>query len=296
MDYGRPVQFGYFPEPHAADPQRVLTEVRAAERAGLELVGIQDHPYQRAHLDTWSLLAWLGGQTESITLFPDVVNLPLRPPAMLAKATASLDVLTGGRIELGLGAGAFWDAIAAMGGVRKTPGQAVRAVEEAIAVLRLLWAGERSARFEGEHYQLSGVHPGPRPAHPIGIWVGALGPRMLDLVGRVADGWLPSSSYAPPEDLPEKQERIDAAAMGVGRDPAAIRRLYNISGRITARRTDGFLKGPVEQWADELTGLVLECGVDTFILWPEEPHLDQLALFADGVVPQVRAQVAAARA
>lgn len=174
MDYGRPISFGFFPEPAADDPAGVLDQVLAAERAGLELVGIQDHPYQRTHLDAWSLLAWLGGRTSTVTLFPDVANLPLRAPAVLAKAAASLDVLTGGRVELGIGAGGFWDAIAAMGGPRRTPGQAVEAVEEAVAVIRLMWSGERAARFRGEHYELAGVHPGPRPAHDMGIWVGAL--------------------------------------------------------------------------------------------------------------------------
>lgn len=292
MDYGRPIGFGFFPEPAADDPAGVLDQVLAAERAGLELVGIQDHPYQRTHLDAWSLLAWLGARTSTVTLFPDVANLPLRTPAVLAKAAASLDVLTGGRVELGIGAGGFWDAIAAMGGPRRTPGQAVDAVEEAVAVIRLMWSGERAARFRGQHYQLAGVHPGPRPAHDMGIWIGALGPRMLDLVGRVADGWLPSSPYAPPEQLPGLQARIDDGAAAAGRDPRDIRRIYNVSGHITQGATDGFLNGPVEQWVDELTGLVLDQGMDSFVLWAGEPRQQQVAVFAHEVAPAVRDRVA----
>ena len=116
----------------------------------------------------------------------------MRPPATLAKAAASLDVLTGGRFELGLGAGAFWEAIEAMGGLRRTPAEARLATEEAIDVIRLIWSGERGRRYEGKFYRLAGVNTGPRPAHPIGIWVGAYGPRMLELIGRKADGWVPS--------------------------------------------------------------------------------------------------------
>jgi alkanesulfonate monooxygenase SsuD/methylene tetrahydromethanopterin reductase-like flavin-dependent oxidoreductase (luciferase family) len=87
-----------------------------ADELGLDLIGIQDHPYQWRFLDTWSLIGDLLARTERIRFFPDVANLPLRGPAMMAKQAASLDVLAGGRFELGLGAGAFWEAIGAAGG------------------------------------------------------------------------------------------------------------------------------------------------------------------------------------
>jgi alkanesulfonate monooxygenase SsuD/methylene tetrahydromethanopterin reductase-like flavin-dependent oxidoreductase (luciferase family) len=220
-DAGLPVRFGWFLVPEAADPPGLVEQVRLAERAGVDLVGIQDHPYQRRFLDTFSLLAALAAATERVGLFPDVASLPLRHPAMLAKAAASIDLLSGGRFELGLGAGSFWDAIVAMGGPRRSPGEAVEALEEAVALLRLLWSDQRSVRFTGHHYRVAGVRPGPAPAHPIGIWVGAYGPRMLRLVGRLADGWVPSASYLPPERLADAQARIDDAAAAAGRGPTA---------------------------------------------------------------------------
>jgi alkanesulfonate monooxygenase SsuD/methylene tetrahydromethanopterin reductase-like flavin-dependent oxidoreductase (luciferase family) len=128
------VLFGVNVDPLAAEPHQAARLARITDDAGLDLVGVQDHPYQRAFLDTLALLAWLVPQTRTIRFVPDVACLPLRPPAMLAKAAASLDILSGGRIELGLGAGAFWDAIAAMGGPRRTPGEAVEALEEAISI------------------------------------------------------------------------------------------------------------------------------------------------------------------
>ena len=194
---------------------------------------------------------------------------------MLAKAAASLDVLSGGRVELGLGAGAIWDAIKAMGGPVRKPGESVSALEEAIQVIRLMWSGERGVQFDGRFYQLAGVHGGPVPAHPIGIWLGAYKPRMLALVGRLADGWVPSLGYLKPQDIDAANERIDEAAAAAERDPSGIRRVVNV--------------GPLS--ADELASLALEHGFDTFIVG--EAGMER---FAAEVAPTVRELVAAGRA
>ena len=294
-DYGRELEFGASVEPLADPPDWAARIAKTADRTGLDLVGIQDHPYQRRFLDTWTLISTLVPVTERVRFFPDVANLPLRPPAMLAKAAASLDVLSGGRIEMGLGAGAFWDAVEAMDGPRRSPGEAVRSVEEAIKVMRLFWSEERSVRFDGEFYSLRGMRTGPHPVHSIGIWVGAYGPRMLDLIGRLADGWVPSLGYASPEKLPEMQQRIDAGAAEAGREPQDIRRAYNIAGRIDPGG-DGLLDGPVSKWVEELTRFSLELGMDTFIYWPSEDHVRQIEVFANEVVPAVRKAVARERA
>jgi alkanesulfonate monooxygenase SsuD/methylene tetrahydromethanopterin reductase-like flavin-dependent oxidoreductase (luciferase family) len=293
-DYGRKLEFGASVEPLADPTDYVGRIVKAADQAELDLVGIQDHPYQRRFLDTWTLISTLVPVTKQIRFFPDVANLPLRPPAMLAKAAASLDVLSGGRIEMGLGAGAFWEAVVAMGGPRRSPGEAVRATGEAIQVMRLVWSEERSLRFDGEFYSLRGMRPGPRPVHEIGIWVGAYGPRMLRLIGRLADGWVPSLGYSSPKKLPEMQERIDEAAAEAGRELGEIRRAYNVGGRISEEHR-GLLDGPAEHWVEELARFAVELGMDTFIYWPSEDHVRQVELFAGEVVPAVREAVATER-
>lgn len=292
MDYRRPLQFGVFPTPVSDQVETVFALVQAAEDGGLDLVGIQDHPYQRRFLDTWALMATVLARTERIRVFPDVANLPLRLPAVTAKAAASLDVLSGGRFELGLGAGAFWDAVAAMGGPRRSPGEAAAALEEAVEVIRAMWSDQRSLRYSGRHYQLSGVKPGPRPVHPMGIWLGVGGPRLLATLGRVADGWVPSMGWAPPERLGLLHERIDAAAVSAGRDPAHIQRLYNVFGTITDGPSQGTLDGPPEQWVDELTALAVEYGMDTFVFGPASPDVRQVQRFAGEVAPAVREAVA----
>src|SRR5581483_795770 len=164
-DYGHALRFGAFITPQNQRPGEVVALAQLTERAGLDLVTFQDHPYQPAFLDTWTLLSWVAAQTERVHVAGNVINLPLRQPAVLARAAASLDLLSGGRVELGLGAGAFWDGIEAMGGPRRTPGQAVTALDEAIDVIRAIWnPQERSGvRVEGRHYRVQGARRGPEP-------------------------------------------------------------------------------------------------------------------------------------
>lgn len=294
-DYGRRLEFGASVEPLADPPDWAARVAKAADAAGLDLLGIQDHPYQRRFLDTWTLISTLVPQTENLRFFPDVASLPLRPPAMLAKSAASLDVLSDGRVEIGLGAGAFWDAIEAMDGPRRSPAEAVRSVEEAIRVMRLVWGDERSLRFDGEIYTLKGMRPGPKPPHEIGIWVGAYGPKMLNLIGRFADGWVPSLGYIQPEQLPEMHERIDQGAAEAGREPKELQRILNVSGSIGGDG-EGPLEGSASKWIEELTRLVMETGFDTFVYWPREDHVKQIELFSGEVAPRVREAVEKERA
>ena len=283
-DYGHPLEFGVF-LPSAADRfDETLRLAQTADVLGLELVSAQDHPYNAAFLDTWTLLSVLAAATTNVRVFPNVANLPLRPPSVLARSAASLDVITGGRVELGLGAGgAFGDGVAAMGGPRRTPGESVDALTEAIEVIRALWTPGRGARYNGRHYSLNGAHPGPFPVHPIGIWLGAYKKRMLQLTGRAADGWLPSSPFAPPEELAGMNEIIDEAAEGAGRSPADIRRLYNVAGSFAG---NGFLRGPAKVWVEQLAELALTDGISGFVLMVESE--DDLRRFAEEVAPGVR--------
>ena len=287
--------FGIFPVPDADRADRVVEQVLLADRLGLDLAGVQDHPYQRRHLDAWTLLAYLAGRTERIRLFPDVANLPLRPPALLAKAAASLDRLSGGRVELGLGAGAFWEAIAAWNGPARTPKESVDALEEAIAIIRRVWAGERGIRTEGAHYRLAGAHGGPAPAHDMGIWLGAYGPRMLRMVGRAADGWVPSLPRLPLAEVPARMALIDESAERAGRDPARIVRVANVNGAIEDGAVTGWLHGPVEHWVQELGALMSDLGFTGAVLWVDhEDALGQTERFAREVVPAVRAALGGA--
>jgi alkanesulfonate monooxygenase SsuD/methylene tetrahydromethanopterin reductase-like flavin-dependent oxidoreductase (luciferase family) len=119
---------------------------------------------------------------------------------------------------------------------------------------------------------------------------------MLAVTGRSSDGWVtPLSTYTPPSAVPAMQERIDEAARSAGRDPADVRRIYNVVGSIGAGRGGPGLTGDVENWVDTLTDWSIDLGLDTFIVWPRTAPLAQLELFADQVVPAVRQRVSERR-
>jgi alkanesulfonate monooxygenase SsuD/methylene tetrahydromethanopterin reductase-like flavin-dependent oxidoreductase (luciferase family) len=282
--------------PYADSLEHHRELARVADRSGLALVGIQDHPYQRHFFDTWALIPTLLAETERISFFTDVANLPLRPPAVMAKAAASLDVISGGRFELGLGGGGLGELIANFGGPRRTPGQTVEAVDEAIDVIRLLWSEKRSVSFEGEHYRLHDARPGPQPAHAIGIWLGAFKPRMIRLTARKADGWVPSLGPLSRDELRAGNQQIDEAAARAGRDPRAVRRIINVQGVIgdgpAPRRSElpvGYLAhepfaGPPSWWVETLAGF-MDDGFDTIVFWPVESSPAQVELLSSEVVP-----------
>jgi alkanesulfonate monooxygenase SsuD/methylene tetrahydromethanopterin reductase-like flavin-dependent oxidoreductase (luciferase family) len=291
------LQFGVFLDPRAGDIGRLRDHVREAEAAGFDYLSIQDHPYVPDFLDTFALIGTLIGETSRLRFMPNVANLPLRPAQMLAKTSASLDLLSGGRFELGLGAGRAWDQIAGLGGPRRTPREAVAAVGEAIDVLRAMWLPGRMVSLPGEHYPLA-AQTGPAPAHRIGIWLGSIGPRMLDLLGRKADGWIAplATGY---EAKPAAQHRIDAAARAAGRDPASIRRVIQLVGTVTdapyttSRPRSGPGSQPIRAtpdiWAKIISEFVTEERFDTVNLLPEQATTGQLRRFAAEVIPLARA-------
>jgi alkanesulfonate monooxygenase SsuD/methylene tetrahydromethanopterin reductase-like flavin-dependent oxidoreductase (luciferase family) len=279
-DFGHDLSFGAFVTPSALDPQQPVALAQVAEDAGLDLVTFQDHPYQPRFLETWTLMSYAAAGTSRITLAPNVANLQLRPPAVLARAAASLDLLSGGRVALGLGAGGFGEAAVAMGAEPQSPAEGVRSVEESIQIMRMLWdTTERSgARLDGTRHRLTGAKRGPAPAHGIPIWVGALGDRMLGVTARLADGWLPSLGRLGVDGLAARGAVLDEAARTAGRDPAEIRRLLNVG----LRDGDGVN-------ADVLADLATRQGFSTFILASDDP--DAIEGFASRVAPAVRSRV-----
>ncbi|MFC4012678.1 LLM class flavin-dependent oxidoreductase [Nonomuraea purpurea] len=276
MDYGHPLSFGAFITPTNVQPHVPVGLAQLTEELGYDLITFQDHPYQPRFLDVWTLLSYVAAATTRIHVAPNVLNLPMRDPLVAARAAASIDLLSDGRFAMGLGAGAFWDAIAAMGRRRLSPGRAVDALDEAIDLMRGLWRPEdRTPLHGGEFYPVAGAARGPAPAHAIPIWLGAYKPRMLRLTGRKGDGWLPGLPHLRRASIGDDHARIDDSAADAGRDPRDIRRLLNVLGG---------------EPAELLAELAVEHGFSTFIVATDD--VDVLTRFAGEIAPEVRRRVA----
>ena len=185
-----PVQKGY------CDPETVSRVAVAAEEAGFHSLLAWDHymlPDGPDTLDAWSLLSYAAGKTSRIRLGTVVTPIPFRPPAQLAKIVATVDVLSGGRATLGVGAG--WHKPEFDGFSRwESDGVRVDKTTEALDLILKLWEGE-PVDFQGRHYSATGAQIAPKPAqepHPP-LWFGVHGPRMMRLAARYGDGWIPTN-------------------------------------------------------------------------------------------------------
>lgn len=292
-----PIVFGFGAHSGIDDGPALLRAAQQADRDGLDLISVSDHPYIGDRLDAYAAIGFILGRTQRLSALANVTNLPTRPAPMLARTVTSLSALSGGRIVLGMGAGGLWDRIADLGVPRLGAGAAVDAFEEGIVLVRMLSGGGPPVTYAGEHYQVNQIEPAPVAAPE--VWTGSVGPKSLAATGRVADGWIPGHAA---DWLSERYRTsrpiIDEAAAAVDRDPAAIRTVFNLSGRITdrpltaTRNRDGrWIGGSPAQWADELIGAVLEHGASGFMLFsPSGGTQDDVALgrWANEIVPQVR--------
>ncbi|GAA3526505.1 LLM class flavin-dependent oxidoreductase [Amycolatopsis ultiminotia] len=310
------------------DPAVLLSQARNADRDGLDVVTMTDHPYRAEQFDAYAALGYLLGATTHVTGVVTVTNLPCRPAPMLARTVSALSELSGGRIALGAGAGVFWDQIVRLGVEPRTPGAAVRLLDESLRLIKLLTGGGEPVTFHGEFHRVDGLVPASVPCPP--IWSGSMGPKSLAVTGRLADAWLPAGAQDWRSELVATSRKvIDKAAHDAGRDPAAISTIYNVFGRITdaplatravdgsraggsadelltsvrgqlastapaTRNPDGtWAGGSVRQWVDELTTAVDDFGAGGFVFFPIAETLQDAerarARWAREIVPAVRA-------
>lgn len=291
------IKIGVNIDPNVNELEEILNIAKIAEENSIDLIGIQDHPYVGYFFDTWTLISYLAARTNKVTFMPNVANLPLRTPSIIAKSTATLDVLTKGRIELGIGAGANWDAIEAYGMRRKSIKEGIEALEEAINVIKLLWGigvNTKTVEFSGKHYFLKRAYWGPKPKHDIKIIIGANGPKMLELTGKIGDGWSISMFYFLPEEVKLKLKILEEACLKYGRKPKRLIKIYNIAGYITEERTGiqinekNILIANAEEWAEFIIKINKEIGMNCFIFWPVAKKVEQTRLFCEKVAPILR--------
>jgi len=270
---------------------------RHAEALGFDWVSIWDHllpavsPLEAGSLDSVVCHSALALSTHRVRVGSLVYSVGFRHPAILARAAATVDHLSGGRMELGLGAGWFQDEYDAFGFVFEAPAVRLRRLSEAVEVVRLLWNNE-IVDFEGEFYNLRGARCGVKPLQEKPrIWVGASGERIgLRVVAAVNDGW--NCSSVTPEELARKH----AIVMDAAENPEAIVTSVNVEFCLTdgdeektqregRRESRGALVGPLNQITDNV-GRYVDAGADLVVLRMVAPfRLSNLERFMMHVAP-----------
>jgi alkanesulfonate monooxygenase SsuD/methylene tetrahydromethanopterin reductase-like flavin-dependent oxidoreductase (luciferase family) len=297
MTLKQEVLFGLGLEAGVDQVNVMLEHARLADDADLDIFCVGDHPYFADRLDAYAALGFVLGATNNITGAVIMTNLLSRPAPILSRTVTGLLTISGGRVVLGLGAGGMEEEIVALGVPHLSPAARIRALEEAIMIVRALSGGGDAVTFDGEFYQVTALAPATAPTPP--IWVGALGPKALAVTGRHADGWIPGHlADWRSTTVAESRPIIDEAAASVGRDPADIDTIYNVSGRLIrnplakTRDEEGHWNGGgVKQWVEELSYAVLDHRAAAFIYLVNPGDIiddTTLNLWAREVVPAVR--------
>ena len=269
-----------------------VAEAMHAEQLGFDVVTLHGDALHGSDpsFELWTLLSWVAAHTTSIRVAPVVLALPHRHPAVLAKMAETLDRLSGGRLILVLGGGGPMNepAYRALGLASRSPREKVQALEEAVDLLHGLWSASGFS-YAGEHFRTGGATIEPKPGHPVPIWLGVFGDRMLDLVGHKADGWLPTYQFLEPEQAYQKVERIRAIAEHAGRNPDGITFGYNVpilveEGAVTNRWR---IAGSARKVAGQLAAIVRH-GFTFLNVWPVAEAPVQRERLAREVLPAVR--------
>ncbi|MEV4113563.1 LLM class flavin-dependent oxidoreductase [Nonomuraea sp. NPDC049695] len=267
-----------------ADP---VGDARAAEELGFDFVSASDHPCgSEPSYEVWTMLTWVAAATSRIRVATRVLGVPYRPPAMVAKMAETLHRLSGGRLILGLGGGYSDEEFRAFGLGVPTAREKVDGMVEAIDIIRGLWSEPRFT-YEGTRYHTYEAAMEPKPAGPIPIWLGTYGKRALDATGRLADGWIPSLGFAPPEQAAAMRERM----LSHGR---AVECVYNVPFRIgEGADGDAVVAGSPQEITDRLAGFA-RLGFTSMNFMPVGPDpREQSERLATEVLPVLRAAIPA---
>lgn len=283
-------RFGVTIIPSASGRSDPVTAAQRAEELGFDLVTVWDHPHgEHPSFETWTLMTWIAARTTRISIASDVLGLPFRLPALIAKMAETLDRLSNGRLILGLGAGGSDAEFAGYGAPVRTPSEKVEALEEALAVIRGVWS-EPAFTYDGAYYRNEATLLEPKPGRAIPIWLGAYGPRAVELAGRVADGWIPSMPLMPPALAALRMARLRGAAESAGRDPDALDYAYNVPVRVggpPAPDPDRLIAGEPAEVAERIAAL-LGMGFTVLVLSPSGRRDEQMERLAAEVLPILR--------
>jgi len=308
------LQFGVLAMGQASFPD-LLSVWQAAESAGFDSAWVVDHfspptgPGGSPFLECWTTLTALAAKTSGIRLGTMTLANSYRHPALVAKMAATLDVISGGRLELGIGAGWLESEYRAYGFPFPSAAQRIAQMSESVQMMKALWT-DRLVSFQGKHFTLVEASCEPKPVqkpHPP-IWVGGSGEKLtMRVVAERADGW--NVTVMPEDEFKRKLDILREHCAAVGRDPDSIRKsmlmttlisddkakLTEMAAAMAARRgvaveqlAQRTLIGAPDEVAARLKAYA-DLGVDLFIFGLGQPSpVNALELLAKRVINTLR--------
>jgi F420-dependent oxidoreductase-like protein len=309
---GWKMELAGIPDP-AAKWSRAIETARLAERLGYDHLWVYDHfhniptPAHEAVFECWSVMAALSQVTERVRLGQMVTCAGYRNPAYLAKVTSTIDVLSGGRLDWGIGAGWYQHEFVAYGYGFPPAKDRIGALNETVEIVRSMWT-EPDTTYEGRYFQVAGAQCDPKPLqtpHPP-IWIGGGGEQLtLRVVARHADV---SNFGGKPHEWARKREILKQHCLAVGRDEDEIRKTWSpevlvredeseiaaggsrsVWGERFESWQEGNLVGTPEQVAEKVQRYI-DLGCTGFVPWCSDyPDTTTLELFAEKVIPEFRA-------
>jgi len=314
----RKILFGANIPQMGSDYSAMKQAVLACENYGFDFVWISDHlqdlSSSKSYFEGWTTLSDLAAETNRIRLCTVLMNNLFRQPSLLAKMSATLDVISGGRLNFGIGAGWYSEECAAYGIPFPKPIERMQRLEEAIEIIRGLWTRD-NVSFAGKYYTLKNANLNPKPVqkpHPP-IWTGSMygRSRMLRVIAKHADAWTISSLYLPtPMELQQVKETLDGYCRELGRDPNQIQQALGVGCVIAEdekkvrEKAEKFkpmsisvkdysakqmrLEGTPQQLIEKLRTYT-NIGVTTFVMnFPDITTIEPVRLFSEKVMPALR--------
>jgi len=239
-NYGHPIRFAVEIHAGAEAPGPGVALAEQAAELGYDVVAFADRS-DDGGVDAWTIASWAVARTSRVEVAATRLEMTMRPASVVARAAASLQLLSGGRAALVLGAGSAADEVAV--------------AEEAVAVIRSLWDTTHRSRVSqsGTHHRLAGAEPGPALEREVPVWLTGSGAGVAALAGRVADGWMVDLDEVGVDGFAELTMVLDRAAAEAGRDVREVRRSVALTGGEAAD-------------VDALVALAVDHGVSLFVL------------------------------
>lgn len=269
------------------DWEREKKAVQTCEKYGFEGISVPDHLKlgSEKNLEAFTVLASLVGYTNKVNLLPLVASTPFRNPALMAKIAATIDVISGGRFQLGIGAGWHQDEFNAYGYEFEDPKTRVDRLEEAAELINLLWR-EDEVDFKGEHYQVQECICDPEPLKPY-LLIGGGGTRIQSIAERYADEWnFPGDLEKIPDRVLDVEETkvswFGGALVSLDKDYTK-----KMTKRAYPNKSGKYIAGTPNEVIEELEKLE-EYGITRVMLrLIDYPNLDTMRLLGEEVIPEL---------